>query len=336
MLPRYPGEGPRDLSKPLDQVRILVDARVAGQRLDVALATLLTWRSRASIVRLITGGRVRIDGRSVSPSRRVRLGETVVVDVPAPPEPSPGATLPTIDLAILYEDRWLIAVDKPPGMAVHPSGRHLSNTLIHELHRRYRSDDPNHDVVPRLLHRIDLETSGVVAVGLDEQFHHLVARQFEDRLVRKTYLAVVHGRPPAAAGSIELDLVPDKSSAVRLKLTVAPPGNGLSASTDYRVVRANERFALVEVQPRTGRTHQIRVHMAALGCPLVGDKLYGGDETHFLRQIAGELAAEHREQLVLDRHALHSHRLTFHHPMLDRELTLTAPLPSELEALVPA
>jgi 23S rRNA pseudouridine1911/1915/1917 synthase len=334
MIPKYPGDGPRDLSKPLEELKILVDARLDGQRLDLALASVLTWRSRASIHRLIDGGFVTLDRRATTASRRVRTGQTIVVEIPpdAIANPDPGAN---VDFPILYEDRWMVAVDKPPGLAVHPSGRRLDGTLIHALHRRYRRpDDPAHDVVPRLLHRIDVETSGLVAVGLDEHFHYRVARQFEDRLVQKSYLAVVRGAPPLREGTIDRPLVPDKTSAVRLKLTTGDGGSGLAAVTHYRVVRGNGRFTLLDVRPRTGRTHQIRVHLASIGCPLVGDKLYGGDEQIFLQQLAGALDDGARERLVLDRHALHSHALTFFHPMLDTEMTLRAPLPADMQALV--
>jgi len=334
-FPQYPGEGPRDLSKPLEQVRVLIDARTAGQRLDLALAAILTWRSRSSIVRMIDKGMVRLEGRIVPSSRKVKVGDTIEVDVPQDPVPQPKADA-NFELPILFEDEYMIAVDKPAGMAVHPSGRHLHGTLIHELHRRYRRpEEPEHDVVPRLLHRIDLETSGVVAVGLDEQFHHLVRKQFEDRLVQKTYLAVVHGRPENEQGRIDFGICPDKQSAVRLKLTTCEPGLGLSAITHYRVMRSNERFSLIEVKPETGRTHQIRVHMAGIGCPLVGDKLYGADERLFLQGIAGELSQADRDALILDRHALHSHSLTFFHPRRDREVTIKAPLPHEFAELVP-
>ena len=335
MLPKYPGAPPRDLSRQLEELKILVDARLDGQRLDLALTAVLPWRSRSSIHRLIDAGHVQVEGRAVAASRRVRTGETIVVQVPPNPtaSPDPGAG---VDFPILYEDQWVIAIDKPPGMAVHPSGRRLDGTVIHALHRRFRRPgDPHHDVVPRLLHRIDVETSGVVAVGLDERFHALVARQFEDRLVEKIYLAVVHGVPAAAEGRIELPLVPDKRSAVRLKLTTGSPGEGQPAVTDYRVLRRSADYALVEVRPKTGRTHQIRVHMASLGCPLVGDKLYGPDENLFLQQLSGPLDAEQRRLLVLDRHALHAHSLRFHHPMLEREMTLSAPLPPDMAALVP-
>lgn len=335
-LPRYPGEGPRDLSKPLEQVRVLIDARTAGQRLDLALAAILTWRSRSSIARMINKGMVRLQGRVVPASRKVRVGDTIEVDVPQDPVPQPRGDQ-TFELPILFEDEWVIAVDKPAGMAVHPSGRHLHGTLIHELHRRYRRpEQPEHDVVPRLLHRIDLETSGVVAAGLDEQFHHQVRKQFEDRLVQKGYLAVVHGRPQELEGRIDLGIRPDKASAVRLKLAACDPGTGQSAVTNYRVLRSNDQYSLVEVRPETGRTHQIRVHMSAIGCPLVGDKLYGTDEQLFLQHIAGELDDTDRDALVLDRHALHSHSLTFFHPRRDREVTIEAPLPREFAELVPA
>jgi 23S rRNA pseudouridine1911/1915/1917 synthase len=334
MLPRFPGDGPRDLSRPLESIRILVDNRLAGQRLDVALATVLTWRSRSSIHRLLDAGLVQLEGRQAPASRRVRLGDTIVVEIPPTPTPAPRADEPTT-VPVLYEDAWMVAVDKPPGMAVHPSGRHLEGTLLHELHRRYRRpDDPEHDVVPRLLHRIDLETSGLVAVGLDEQFHAQVRSQFEDRLVAKTYLAVVDGRPPRDAGTIDAPIVPDKASAVRLKLKTGAPGEGLPAVTHFRVLRSTGARTLLEVRPETGRTHQIRVHMASLGCPLVGDKLYGANEQWFLRQIDGSLDDEARARLGLDRHALHSHTLRFHHPRLGREVQLEAPLPADMQALV--
>ncbi len=334
MLPKIPGEGPRDLSKPLESVKVLVDQRLDGMRLDLALAAVLTWRSRASIHRLIEAGLVKVDGRELPASRRVRIGDSIVIDLPPRPVPAPPAGAPTT-FGVLYEDQWMLAVDKPPGMAVHPSGRHLEGTLMQELHRRYRNpDDPAKDVVPRLLHRIDLETSGLVGVGLDEQFHQMVSRQFEDRLVQKSYLAVVRGVPKVREGTIDRPIVPDKTSAVRLKLTTSEGDDGLPAITHYRVLRGNADHTLLEVRPKTGRTHQIRVHMASIGCPLVGDKLYGGDEQLFLRQIEGTLDEAQRASLGLERHALHSHTLQFFHPMLGRDMTLEAPLPADMQRLL--
>lgn len=334
MLPRLPGEGPRDLTRPLEQLRLRADDRHDGLRLDQALCLFLPWRSRTSIHRLLAEGLVSLEDRPPRASCRIRKGDLITVRIPAPPEPvdvAPG----DFDLPILHEEKVMIAIDKPAGLAVHPSGRRLYGTLIHYLHKRYRRpDDPAHDVVPRLLHRIDRETSGVVAVGLDEQFHAQVRKQFEKRKVEKTYLAVVHGCPSPREGVIDLPIGPDKRSPIRLKLTAMGVVDGLPAITRYKVRHATRRFSLVELWPETGRTHQIRVHMEAIGCPLVGDKIYGVAPDIFLANLGGELNDEHRERLVIDRHALHAHRLVFDHPLRGKGFSIEAPLPAELAALV--
>lgn len=335
MIPRIPGQTPRDLSKPIEQIRMLADDRHDNLRLDRALCLFLSWRSRASVMRLIGDGLVSLeDGRAARPSRKIRRGDVIVVQIP--PQPVPDEALSDdFELPILHEDRWMIAVDKPAGLAVHPSGRRLHGTLIQFLHRRYRRpDDQAHDVVPRLLHRIDRETSGVVAIGLDEGFHGDVRRQFEEREVEKVYLAVVHGCPALREGVIEFGIGPDRHSPIRLKLEARRDGSGLSARTRYRVVRANAQHALVELFPETGRTHQLRVHMDAIGCPLVGDKIYGVPPDIFLASLDGEVGAEHRERLILDRHALHAARLTFRHPHRSERLVIEAPLPPDMAALV--
>ncbi|MBI5850363.1 MAG: RluA family pseudouridine synthase [Planctomycetes bacterium] len=336
MIPRAPGDGPRDLSRPLEHLRLLADDRHAGKRLDQVLCLFLSWRSRTSIHRLLDEGMVTLADRPARASCRIKKGDVILVRIPQPPVPvdvAPG----DFDIPILHEDPLLIAVDKPAGLPVHPSGRRVHGTLIHYLHKRYRRpDDPAHDVVPRLLHRIDRETSGVVAVGLDEQFHSAVRKQFEDRRVAKTYLAVVHGCPSPREGVIDLPIGPDKRSPIRLKLCVVREEDGLPAVTGYRVLRAGKRFSLVELRPETGRTHQIRVHMDAIGCPLVGDKIYGVAPDIFLACLDHEavLSDEQRASLVLDRHALHSHRLVFDHPVRGKGFTLEAPLPGDLAGLV--
>jgi 23S rRNA pseudouridine1911/1915/1917 synthase len=334
VIPRFPGSGPRDLSRPLEKLEILARSEHDGMRLDMVLASLLPWRSRTSVHRLIKDGLVTLRGGPGRPAQRVHDGD--VIHVRVPPRAVPTDVAPDgFELPILYEDRWLVAVDKPAGLAVHPAGRRVYGTLIHHLHKRYRRpDDPAHDVIPRLLHRIDRETSGVVAIGLDEEFHGAVRRQFEEREVRKVYHAVVHGRPPSSEGVIDLGIGPARRSAIRLKLEARADGSGQPALTHYRVLRSSERFSLVELRPRTGRTHQLRVHMAALGCPLVGDKIYGVDEAVFLAELDGRLSDEQRALLILDRHALHAASLEFHHPNLGAPIELAAPLPADMAALV--
>ena len=338
MIPRFPGDPPRDLTRPLEELLLRIDARHDGERIDRALQAFLTWRSRTSIHRLIGEGLVQVRGLVARPSTRVRRGDVVRVELPKPPEPVAQVAPDGAGITILHEDRWMVALDKPPGLAVHPAGRRLYGTLIHWLHQRYRRpDDPAHDVVPRLLHRIDRETSGVVAVGLHEEFHSHVARQFEDRQVAKVYLAVVHGGPQQDAGIVDFGIGPARGSAIRLKLEARRDGSGLPALTRYRVLRRSAAYSLVELHPKTGRTHQLRVHMDAIGCPLVGDKIYGCDESVFLEQLRGELSDASRAQLVLERHALHAWRLTLRHPFAaDPDLVLEAPLPADMAALVPA
>ncbi len=331
MLPRGPNGGPRDLSRPLEKVEIIVDEERGGSRLDKVLQSYLPWRSRTGVCKLIDGGYVDHMGHKPRASRKVRAGDRIVITIPQAPVPDVGPT--DFEIPILYEDQWIIVVDKPAGLAVHPSGRRVYGTLIHFLHKRYRSDDPAHDVVPRLLHRLDRETSGVVAAGLDDIVHTQIRAQFEDRTVSKSYLAVAHGRPAKSEGVIDVPLGPARRSEVRLKQEVRD--DGLVARTDYRVVRSNERYSLVELTPHTGRTHQLRVHMEWLGCPLVGDKLYGVDESVFLEYLRDEISDATREQLVLDRHALHAARLKFRHFGRDEDVEFVAELPADMAALVP-
>ena len=336
MIPRFPGDRPLDLSRPLEEIKVQIDARQDGQRLDKALHFFLHWRSRTSIQELIEAGFVDHRGGHGRPGAKVQAGDVIRIRIPKRPTPKPREDMPAgSSIRILHEDEWMLAVDKPAGLAVHPAGRRVEGTLIHWLHQRYRrADDPDHDVVPRLLHRIDRETSGVVCASLDEDFHSEVGRAFEDRLVRKTYLAVVHGAPPSAEGVVDLSIGPARDSAIQLKMEARRDGSGQHALTRYRVLQQNARFSLVEAAPRTGRQHQIRVHLAALGCPLVGDKIYGVPERVFFEQLDDQLSAASRELLILDRHALHAHRLVFQHPRRAQELALEAPLPADMAALL--
>ncbi len=334
-LPQFPGDPPKDLSRPLREVKILIDQRHDGARLDRALADILTWRSRTSIHRLIKEGFVDVQGENARPASRVRCKDTVIVRIPKAPEPKARVAPDADSIPVLHEDRWMVVIDKPAGILVHPAGRSLYGTVIHWLHERYRRpEEPEFDVVPRLLHRIDRETSGVLAAGLDEDFHGLVARQFEERKVRKTYLAVVHGRPDQDEGLIDLGIGPARRSSVRLRLEARRDGSGQPALTRYRFLRGTGQYSLVELHPRTGRTHQLRVHMAAIGCPLVGDKLYGHGDEIFLEHLRGELSEENKEKLVLDRHALHSWRFRFFHPERGDEMEIEASLPQDMEGLL--
>lgn len=341
----------RDLATAPDRVELPVRASDFGLRvedvsfrLDNFLSERLHWRSRTSVQRLIREGSVLVDvpvpdrpargeptvERRVS--RRLVHGSLVVVIIPEELrlEISPYATE---ELCIVYEDDELLCVDKPPGLTVHPAGRHLTDTLIQRVHARYRAETP--DGVPgkvpiKLCHRLDRETSGLVLLGKNAASHTAMMQAFENRRVQKEYLAIVRGVPERDAGSVEYDLGPALASEVRIKM--APVADGLPARTEWEVLERHADCTLLLCRPHTGRQHQIRVHLDAIGYPLVGDKLYGVDERTFLRNALGELGHREMSDLELPRHALHNHSLTFAHPRTGEELRIECPLAPDLRA----
>ena len=313
-----------------------------GLRLDAFLARHMTWRSRTSIKKLIAEGKVALERRgerttNLKSSTTIVDRDRIHVKLPKPKRDLDAERDDLPDdpaLLTVYEDRWLVALDKPPNVPVHPAGRNLYRTVITSLHKRYRDlEDPERDIVPKLCHRLDLETSGVLLVAKDDRAHREVSRMIRERVPSKEYLAIVHGVPEPRQGLIDLPLGPSyankvyQSRAVRFDV-------GQEARTGYEVVQTFGAFSLLRLQLYTGRPHQIRVHCAAIGHHLVGDKIYGDDEGLFLRYYAGEMTDDDRAALMLPRHALHAHRLTLPHPITKEPLDLTAPLPPDLRLFV--
>jgi 23S rRNA pseudouridine1911/1915/1917 synthase len=341
----------RNLSRSIAEVELAVRASdfqlPAGAlqiRLDAFLKLRLPWRSRASVQRLIQDGFVRVAPAAAGlgpteaepvverrAARNLRHGARVVVVIPHELR-LPESLADAGGLVVLHEDREVLAVDKPAGQAVHPSGRNLTGTLIQEVHARY-AEGAELPVPIRLCHRIDKETSGVVLLAKGAQAHRAIRRQFERHAVEKEYLAVVRGSPGADEGVIELPLGPARSR-VRMKIAVDP--GGLAACTRWRVLERRRAAALLLCTPVTGRQHQIRVHLAAIGHPLVGDKLYGSSEDLFLRSHGAELTASDRAELGLPRQALHSHRLAWTSPGSGERREVRSPLPAELRAFLDA
>ncbi len=304
-----------------------------GLRLDQWLAKRLHWRSRTSVCRLLDEGKVVLSGREARASRRVAVGDLVRIELPRPvrdealaPRGQAAGALPR-----LYEDEQLIAIDKPAGIPVHPAGRLLHHTVITQLHREYRDhEDPTRDVVPKLCHRLDLETSGVLLVAKTAAALVFVQRQFMRRKVDKEYLALVHGELRGEEGLIDLPLGPAADPALAPRHVVRHDARGLPARTKWRVTERFSGFTRVHVDLLTGRHHQIRAHFAALGHPVVGDKLYGSSPELFRRYVDGRLGADDRDALLLPRQALHSHALGFEHPTRGR-LRIESPWPADLE-----
>ncbi len=317
---------------------LTVEAHEHGLRLDQFLAARLTWRSRTSLEQLIRSGKVELKGRPPRPSRKVRGGEEILVELPRPKRDKEldehGGSIP---LDVLYEDKFLVAIDKPPGVPVHPGGRLLHRTIITELHHRYRVyDDPSRDIVPKLCHRLDLETSGVLLIAKADRIVAEVGRQLRAHETTKEYLAIVHGDFREDDMLVDAPIGNAERSRVHLRRAVradgAPARTGIHVERRFRTrfgARFGE-FTLVRLRLYTGRRHQLRVHLSHLGHPIVGDKLYGLDEDYFLAYYEDRLDAEMRAQLLLPRQALHATRLVLRHPTNGGHLEIESPLPQDL------
>ncbi|MBE3562340.1 MAG: RluA family pseudouridine synthase [Hydrogenibacillus schlegelii] len=290
-----------------------VGAEAAGLRLDVAVSRVLEV-SRAQVKKWIEAGRVTVDGRAARPAERLSGGEAIRVRPPAPrpARPRPNA----LPLRIVYEDAALAVVDKPPGMSVHPSPGHDDDTLVNALLYHLKAlSGIGGELRPGIIHRLDKDTSGLLVVAKTDRAHLALAAQLQDRTMKRTYTAVVCGVPAEEVGLIDLPI--GRHPVDRKRMAVVP--NGRPARTRYRVVRRFRRHSIVEASLETGRTHQIRVHFAAIGHPLVGDPVYG-------RCRFG----------AMSRQALHATRLGFRHPETGAWLEFTSPLPPDLTALIDA
>ena len=283
----------------------------SGERLDRFLADRCADLSRSRIKRLIVDGEVTVDGRPRSAGFRLRAGQSVVIQVPdaAPSHMRPQA----IPISVVYEDEHLLAVDKPAGMPVHPGAGHPDSTLLNAL----LGLDSGIGAVggtsrPGLVHRLDKDTSGLVLVARTEQAHERLSAQFKDRTIQKGYLALVAGHPDPAEAIIDAPIGRDTSD--RKKMAIVDDGR--EASTLYRTLRSYRDCSLIDVRPKTGRTHQIRVHFASIGHPIIGDETYG------------------RADSRIDRHFLHAAYLEFEHPATGVRQEVESPLPQDLQALL--
>jgi 23S rRNA pseudouridine1911/1915/1917 synthase len=284
-----------------------------GERLDKVVAANVPELSRAVAQRLIKSGEVTVNARPSKPSYRVEAGDEVTVQVPAeiPPQIAPEQ----IALDVIYEDDDLLVVNKPAGMVIHPSYGHQSGTLVNAVLAHCPQNlDIGGPERAGVVHRLDKDTSGLIIVSKSEAAHSALQRQFKRRQVKKTYLALVEGHPEPRRGLIDAPIGRDK----RQRKQMAIVRSGREARTAYRVIELFDNNSLVELQPETGRTHQLRVHLAWLGYPVVGDRVYGYRKQPLLKQ----------------RHFLHAHKLEFTHPSTGVALSLTAPLPDKLAQLL--
>ena len=327
-LYRKPRETPLHLIRPENEVHLTVGRDCEGMRLDAFLAKRLVWRSRTSVQEMLAERGVVVEGERRKRAYRVKPGERVTIPLPSPPEEA--LTINHIPLNIIYEDDDLVVLNKSPGILVHPVGRVRFRSLINALHLRYRDPEhPEKDVIPRLGHRLDKETSGVLVVCKNAAARRHVYFQFENGEVKKEYLAIVEGKVETDKGEIDLPIGLALNSHIRIKRGVRHDG-GLPAQSHYEVLERAAGFTLVAVRPLTGRQHQIRVHLETLGHPVVCDKMYGVREKLMLSEL-GPLREGEEDACLLDRQALHAHRMFIRHPTLDETIQICAPVPEDME-----
>ena len=307
-----------------------VPPEVAGQRLDLFLKAQLQRTSRTRAQTIVRASAYDEAGRRMRPGERVHAEQLVLLWRP----PWDEVPVPT-SVTVVYEDEHLMAVDKPPKLPVHPTARYHNNTLIKVLQRARPGQFLS------LGHRIDRETSGVLLVAKSKACDRALKKNLEARAgIEKVYTAITWGLPDASdpGRTFRLDRAVelDRESRYNVKMRVSESPSALSASTIFSVeavVEARGRtYALVRCELLTGRQHQIRVHLASLGAPIVGDKLYGPDESLFARDADGELTRADVELLELPRHALHATELRLPHPITGEPLAINAPLPEDLRA----
>ena len=285
-----------------------------ARRLDLYVLESLSWRSRTRIQTLIDQGRILLNGEAVKPSRKVRAGDEVTVHL------GPGTGVPddygVRELEVLYEDPWLIAINKPPGLLVHPVGRHVYDTLINYLHHRFKDQigEDGAPVRPRLCHRLDRDTTGLLVAGKEAYVHRDVQMQFEDRVVSKEYIALVHGSYPRDEDTVEVPIGEGRTLETCLEHDILK-----ESRTTVRVLKRYESHTLLQCLPHTGRQNQIRVHLASQGHAVAGDTQYG---------------APPPPREMPQRYLLHSSRLRFYHPREKLWVDLRAPLPPDFRALI--
>jgi 23S rRNA pseudouridine1911/1915/1917 synthase len=306
---------------------VLVDAAAAGERLDAWLARTLPDLSRARIQALIGDGAIKVDGAAARASSRVRDGQSVTVSVPEPEAAIPQAE--DIRLVVVHEDPHLLVVNKPAGLVVHPGAGTPSGTLVNALLHHVRDLSGIGGVLrPGIVHRLDRGTSGLIVIAKSDEAHRGLAAQFASRAVEKQYLAVVHGVPSPRSGTIDAPI--GRHPVQRKKMSTSAP-HGRAARSSYVVEESLDGASLLRVRIHTGRTHQIRVHVASLGHPIVGDETYGGT-----RQPSSKSAAHRDAIAAFPRPALHAAALAFTHPVTNQRLALEAPLPDDIVGLLAA
>ncbi len=286
-------------------------ADTAGVRLDRFVGENCPGLSRTHAQKLIAEGFITVNGQAAKAGHRLDAGDKIAVIIP--PEPPPSMSPEAIPLSIIYEDDDVLVVDKPAGMTVHPAPGHPGHTLANAVLARFPElGDEDNTLRPGIVHRLDKDTSGIILVAKNRVAQANLAGQFKSRSVKKNYLVLVKGKLTPETGTIEADIGRDPRNRQRMAVV----SRGREARTEYRVIKHIGKYSLLEIKPETGRTHQIRVHLAAIGYPVVGDTTYGVKNPKLSRQF------------------LHASKLGFHLPSSGKYVEFEAPLPQDLDRVL--
>ncbi|MFO0878814.1 MAG: RluA family pseudouridine synthase [Gemmataceae bacterium] len=301
--------------------------KIDGTRLDQYLCNVFGEFSRSSVQRVIDAGGVTVNGKPAKASYKVRHGDVIQVRPPEPPRPGPAAE--DIPLEILFEDDYLAIINKPADMVVHPAKGNWTGTLVNALRHHFpQLSGLNGDYRAGIVHRLDRDTSGVILVAKEEQTHRDLSMLFEERKIFKEYIALTAGILDRDSDYIESKIGHHKHDRIKMIVADEDDEDAKDACTYYEVIERFRGFSWVRCQPRTGRTHQIRVHLASIGYPILADKVYSGrDRLRRSDLVPGTPEAE--DEVLLPRQALHAHRLRFRHPRKGTLLEAEAPLPPE-------
>lgn len=295
-------------------------------RLDTALHELKIFLSRSQAKRAIEEGLVTVDGAEAKPKLLVKEGDVIEAFIPDPKPAIPESE--NIPLKIIYEDLDIVVIDKPPGIVTHPGAGVAGGTLVNAVLFHCRGLSGIGGVQrPGVVHRLDKDTSGVIAMAKNDAAHLSLSKQFHDRTVEKIYLAIILGKMPKPSGTIDSSIARNPKMRTKMKGGAA---DGRKAATEWKVIEAFDGASLISLKPLTGRTHQIRVHLSEMGRPVAGDKTYG--DKNRIKSISNTSVRAALSKL--DRQALHAHRLTVNHPRTGERMIFISPLPDDMKTVL--
>jgi 23S rRNA pseudouridine1911/1915/1917 synthase len=312
-----------------EPVQLVVTPEESGMRLDSYLVSHFSKHSRVKLQRAIAAGNVSVDGNSARSSTKLKSDQRVIF---TPPEVQSDAPIPeNIPITVLFEDDSMVAINKPPRMVVHPAKGNWKGTLTSALAYHFNQlSSVGGDTRPGIVHRLDRDTSGVILVAKTDEAHRALASQFEKRTVEKEYFTIVTPAPDRDRDIIDKPIgahpYQREKKAIRENHSTSR-----DAKSFYEVIKRYRGFATVKVKPKTGRTHQIRVHMGHIGCPVLCDKLYSGRATINRKQLDPRCE---EDVILLDRQALHARTISFDHPESGERMTLSADLPSDIRQTI--